>query len=361
MKGILPSRVRLMCIVALTGLLFSCSDDSSSNNDNADAAHSDVDATDISDGDVNPPGDDADAASEGDALDGGDDALNDGVDAPVSCVRESECGSGYLCDFGAEQCAVSCTADPAICSLGKSCVERADGRGGSICKVEDTSNPECNAEIPCDSGDECVDGECVPESSTDECSAENPCTGANETCVDNECVVTSTGETHFFATISDVSGPTCDDSASDPGSDIFAVELTNAQGVYSAYAVNANILGTDNQYASPYSILDGTEASLEGDCPAATGFDRWVSLGCNGDVVVKFVDDTGAQVEIQDGDTITVYEYAEFCGGDQADTWQLAVCAPDTTESDLLTDSSACNGTAQGSPSAGINSVTVSF
>jgi hypothetical protein len=275
-----------------------------------------------------------------------------------SCRADSDCAAGDLCNFATGTCAIQCTNDPTMCIAGETCTPRGAGDEGSICVVEP---PECTKNDDCDAaaGEICdlETNTCVVED-VPECTTSDECdVAAGEICSDGQCVP-NPAPPHFFAKIADISSG-CDPNSSDPGSDLFGVELHKDSFVYYAEVVGANIQNqATNENPVPDVILDGHEPELAGACPAQfTG--SVVSLGCGGDVVVKFVDDVGNTIEIEDGDLISPLEWGGQCtGGASSDAWEVLICDSSVSATDLIFDTSACNGASIGT-GQGIGTVTV--
>jgi hypothetical protein len=121
---------------------------------------------------------------------------NPNVPHPTACDFSS--GVAGVCD-GAGTCLDLKLCEEVVCSDDNECTEdvcdRADGLcsfpnemvdtvcdqdGGTVCDG-DGNCVECNADRVCDSGEICVDNECV-------CSDDEGCDAGEEICVENECV-----------------------------------------------------------------------------------------------------------------------------------------------------------------------------
>jgi hypothetical protein len=256
----------------------------------------------------------------------------------TTCLSDSDCAAGDLCNFTTGTCAIQCTDNPGNCITGETCAERGAGNEGSICVADDTTDNN------------------TANNNAGECTTSDECTVEGEICVDSQCVPEI--NTPFFAKIADVSAD-CDTTSSDPGVDLYQVYLTKNGTNYYAELVGANIPESDtNDNPTPDPILDGNAPDLTGACPES--FDgSVVSIGCGGDVVVKFVDETGTAVEIQEGDSITVSEWGDQCPtGTTADQWEVLVCDAEVAEGDLILNTSACAGSSLGK-GFGDSSVTV--
>ncbi len=103
-------------------------------------------------------------------------------DVPGTCTDDSDCASGETCVDGdcVEDTSETCTTD-SDCGTDETC------EGGQC--VEATG-PDCDSDGDCDAGYRCTDGVCVPDT-TAECTSDGDCAG-DETCVEGECVASST-------------------------------------------------------------------------------------------------------------------------------------------------------------------------
>ncbi len=301
------------------------------------------------------------------------------------CLADSDCGSGQLCDSVTGNCAFSCTQD-SDCNSGEICVTRSEG--GAIC-IADTgnNNQTCTADSDCQSGETCNNGTCQAASTTctadadcqsgetcnngtcqatGGCTTTDDCTG-DQICVAGACTTPSTQ--YYYAQVLDVtdtSSTLCTNpDTNDPGSDIFGVELTKSDGSsYWAYSEWSDSIkatdesGNTNEHADAATILDGNAPGLNADsCPTESFSNSVVSLGCGGSVIVAFVDSSGNPVQIENNDTITVYEWGAQCQSSPAseqDQWELDLC--DATDNDVA--GGTCNPITLNS-GTGISEVTV--
>lgn len=282
-----------------------------------------------------------------------------GDDDDASCLVDSDCYDNESCNLATQVCALTCTDDASICQGDEVCTPGLS-ETGSICVSEGGDvEPECTTETDCPGDQVCNSvGVCVDDTTSGECVTADDCSG-DDICVDEMCVTPGETNTYFFAQLVDTTqGEGC--NGSDPGSDIFGIELTKAADNSKAYAlaINGNITGNHSRTDFD-SVLDGNPSGYDGS--ACLEFSESFSLGCGGDVVVEFLDSNGARVEISDSDSILVMEYGGTCsGGTDDDSWRLNTCSADASRNDLVGDTSACNGTLQGE-SEGLNTVTISL
>lgn len=290
---------------------------------------------------------------------------DDGGEAE-SCVADTDCAVGDICVD--EICVQECAAD-ADCLADEECVERPGG-GESYCEFTGGNNGgDLCQDVTCDAGETCdpATGECVADQ---ECQTNEDCPGDQICNAENMCETIQ--QNFFFSSIADASADNpqaCDET--DPGSDIYGVELTKVDSEGNtitgwAHVLFVGIVIDSNNQTQTGVVLDGNQPGLDVDeCPEG-GFssDTVVSLGCGGEVLVEFVtgDDTNGdgipddRLQVEDGDTITVFEYGATCGGDTEDSWRVSIC--DASENEVL--GGTCNGLVLGTDAQkGINSVTV--
>jgi hypothetical protein len=256
-----------------------------------------------------------------------------GDNAEDDCLTSEDCAAEERCNLDEGVCAFAC-ADNGDCLEGETC-DTAAGDGGGVCVSDGTggnNGPQCTVDEDCLDDETCEDGTCVVAG--DECTTADDCEG-DDICVDGACELPATQYT--AARIADVSQDIpalCDNT--DPGADIFAIELsrTDAQGnsesYYARFINTDNIVTEGNDQDSPAGIIDGDAPDFTGQCPE--GFSgNVVALGCGGSMLVAFVNDAEpADIQsIQDGDTITVYEWGAQCQtdvSDDQDEWSVSIC-----------------------------------
>lgn len=120
-----------------------------------------------------------------------------------SCVRDSDCPSGEVCDLGFNVCVPGAPVTPCRtdgdCAVGAYCADGACAPSGTcsadtdctttgfVCDFRDTCVPAgaCRSTADCSGSDVCVEGDCRAPSST--CQFNYEC-GAGRACVDNACV-----------------------------------------------------------------------------------------------------------------------------------------------------------------------------
>lgn len=281
-----------------------------------------------------------------------------------SCIGDDDCAAGELCDQTDDVCRFSCDTDDQ-CAADEVC-DTTRTQSGGVCVVEGGTTPECTTDADCDTanGETCnTDTGMCEGGTTPECTTDEDCDTANgETCNTdtNTCEVATI---YAFAQITDVSDTTndalCGDSLNDPGSDLYGVELTSADGTSSFWAQWVyDGINHSTELASPAGIIDGSAPALTNDCPDGSFADSVVALGCGGYLTVEFVDDQGNAVDILPGDTITVYEYGSQCQAnpsDDQDEWSVSIC--ELNEDDVLAGN--CPGEVAVGSGVGLSPVTV--
>lgn len=252
-------------------------------------------------------------------------------EAPVEgCQSDAECpADGELCDFVTGECAQECASGDE-CPDGFACFER-DGADGNICAPD-----------VCDNDDECADGQFC---------------NADGLCEDEE-------DMYHFLRIEDVSDPSNDDacvspSNDDPGVDLYGIVIDKADGTQHWAEIHYDGIITDDNLRTDTSLIDGTPPGLDADeCPDGSFNDSVLALGCGGEIIVGFWDSANDDwVALEDGDSVTVFEFGPTCGGHPNDEWQVFVCT--TGEDEALTGQ--CDGFTAGNASTGINSVTINL
>jgi hypothetical protein len=299
---------------------------------------------------------------------GGEEGQND-------CIDSADCAADELCNLETEQCGFACTED-ADCLEGEETCE-AVGDGGSVCVATAAGNNGNNGNngTTCADDSECTEpGEvcdldtntCGPEPSG--CTDDSDCDqAAGEFCstADNECV-TGSEVNYQYARIQDDSNGAdlcADASDDDPGSDIYGVELkkTDDQGTVESYWAqwvnydNIDDTTHTNNLADPTGVIEGQPLDLTGACPESFDSTTVVALGCEGSMLVEFVNSAGEVQFIEDLDTITVYEWGSQCGstGEQ-DQWTVSVC-----EEGSDFNAAECKGEVPQTGGTGLDDVTV--
>jgi hypothetical protein len=282
-----------------------------------------------------------------------------GETANNDCITSEDCADGDVCNLDTETCGFSCTAGNGDCLDDEICDTDATSGDGGVCVIDGTTEPECTADADCDTanGETCnADGVCEG-GDTPACTENSDCDeAAGEFCNPaGECE--TPGADYPFALISDVSEDIpalCGNS--DPGADIFAVELV--KGGTSFWAQFESVAGIEtagNDEASPVGIIDGQPPGLTDDCPESFS-GNVVALGCGGSMVVSFINDAAETQFIEGGDTITVYEYGAQCnnGAADQDDWSVSIC-----EASSDAASNECAGEVAVGDGTGIASTTV--
>lgn len=152
----------------------------------------------------------------------------------------------------------------------------------------------------------------------------------------------------FWIKIEDVSvGDACDQTA--PGADIMGVRLRSEDGDVLGWADAGNeSLGDSGTMTNRYDTaarLDGQANGLnDTNCPPEGSRLSELtpppfSLGCGGWVLLRFVDEFGATIELFSGMTIEVLEYGSTCGGAAPDLYKVLFCSDSTSANDGLDES----------------------
>lgn len=228
--------------------------------------------------------------------------------------------SGQSCDLATNKCVtLEGCGDDAACASGERCLDKgANGRG--VCRIPATCNEQADPTLFC-----------ATLSPAHRCDP-----------VQRRCVVPASSVGAQYILIQDVSvgASACDPD--DPGSDIMWAIVDDTQGEYlgSAEAVLFNEGTTSgpvpNAYNNP-TFLNGAAPMIAADlCPVEVNGERQrpdstVSLGCGGQLFVRFLDGDSNPVPLREGYEISVGEYAPFCnaaGGDAvgADRYEVSVC-----------------------------------
>ncbi|QDG53400.1 hypothetical protein FIV42_22435 [Persicimonas caeni] len=276
------------------------------------------------------------------------------------CLSDEDCAAGELCDQTDKVCRFSCETDADCTVEGEVCDTDRTNSGG-VCVLGDTE-PECTTDDDCAEGETCNTETGMCEGTEPECTTDDDC-AEGETC-NTDSGMCEVATIYGFAQITDVSDTTndalCGDSLDDPGSDLYGIELTSADGSSSFWAQWVyDGVNHSTDLASPAGVIDGTAPGLDAeDCPEAGFSDSVVALGCGGSLIVEFVDDQGTAVDILPGDTITVYEYGAQCqtspSADQ-DEWSVSIC--ELNEDEALAGN--CTGEVAVGSGNGLSDVTV--
>lgn len=268
---------------------------------------------------------------------GGDPSLQE------ECTFDDECSFG-VCDTETGFCVDTCLSD-SDCAQGEICDVRpnAPGTTDKTCQID----PNNNNNGQCQDNEDC---------------------NANEVCVSGACVPTQQEEIYRYIMIEDTSTgrDSCESRTSnglyDAGSDIFAVELLDAQGQVIGYGQTVDYReGSGRIDTTDFGILDGTPRNVDQrDCPVAvdgTSFrtDSVVSLGCGGHLLLSLTGSNGQPVSLQNGMSIFVGEYAPVCNQNAgsstgSDRYTVNVCL----DTDSAANQSVSSCTRQlGSPIGG--------
>jgi len=246
-----------------------------------------------------------------------------------ACTFDDQCSAGFVCNEFNE-CEQGCNTDD-DCPFGSVCVARAGGAPGGLCDAGGTSNNSTvnNSTI----NNSTVNNGGAACTTNEECTAD-----VNGVCFEGQCEYAMPQTEYKVVMIQDISSgeAACSPNTSDPGSDIIAVTLSDANGQTIGWgeAVNQNLgEGDNNNFISP-GRLDGSPQSLaDGQCPNESFNDSNVySMGCGGWITIKFSDSQGVPLNIEQGSLIEVYEYGGFCAtsmsndSEGADEYELILC-----------------------------------
>ena len=266
-------------------------------------------------------------------------------DDDENCIDDGDCGTGSICDFATETCAVDCTNDQSVCEPGEeACQPRGGDNPGSICVYVGGGTPS----DPTDPGD--PTGGCGDDDSL--------CPGDN-VCINDACVPPA-GETYYVGLIEDTSSQ-CKASDSDPGSDLYGIRLQKADGqTFYADVIDANRgLADNDDNSDPDSIINGEAPGFDDICEEGFTGNVYV-MGCGGELAFNFYDPaSGDLVEIEAGDYI--YPMEAQCGNDTSDEWTVHLCDASVGDGNgLIGNLSKCNGKVLGS-GKGESGVEVTF
>lgn len=260
-----------------------------------------------------------------------DECENDG-----DCPGTEACYTGGLTNTCETSCGTEENPDPGACDAGEMCVDANESGNLQACVASGTGGDN-DTGMGADTGMD-MDGGDV------ECMENDDCPGENNICnPQGMCEMISTQNEHYFVQFKDVTldqkpgeeAAACEgNSADDPGSDIFAIELQDSDGNnkgWAFYVANANA-GSTNTHTNFATVFDGSEPtlmSMNGEQCVDFGTDTVASLGCqNGMMVAGFKTGPDAQdfVALEEGDQIVVHEYGDQCGGSDVDVLNAQVC-----------------------------------
>lgn len=227
-----------------------------------------------------------------------------------TCLLDTDCVAGEVCEL--EACVATCTSD-ADCLADELCRPRVNGQG-TTCQVGNSNNASLGCDAQRDPNAFC---EALAGVGAFCDTASGDCVGDTEPSI-------------FIAQIQDVTSRTdlCE-GTNDPGSDIQGVELLdefgNSIGWGSLVAENVVL---DGNIQANFEVIDGTPPALDGDGCVDSFSGNVLALGCVGSIAVEFLDESANPVALQDGFSISVYEYGEVCStGVEGDEYTVSTCS----------------------------------
>lgn len=227
------------------------------------------------------------------------------------CVLDVDCEVGFVCEQ--ELCIQTCTTR-AECPSGSDCLQRASGTE-LIC-----------VEVPGLNNDNNTNNNTAPNNLNNNASPLYHVLITDTTTGDG-CSSTSGGE-------------------GDPGSDIAVVVLEDFEGNILGYGEALEwIEGSEpegNGFLNIYANLDGTPPSFGDMCPEDYNPDTVASLGCGGQVLMRFLNG-GTPVILDDSTQVRVMEYGLNCGGSADDSFRILLCTDAFSAGDGSTSSCTVN------------------
>lgn len=250
-----------------------------------------------------------------------------GCPADDTCATNEDCATGETCNTETETCeAAGCMAD-ADCATGERCFDATADAAGTCrapadCSEQADPDAFCNAAV---AGEVCL---------------------ADKTCG----VPAATDEVKYILILDTSSGDgSCKNrsmggTVSDPGSDIYLAELSNADGADIGYGKfvkwveGSSQMTPANDLTNAMSIFDGQPASLtsNGFCPASDGANGFFSantsaaLGCGGELYLSFNGADNMDVAIASGQQIVVGEFTTVCNDGNPDGKPTPTSAADS-------------------------------
>lgn len=271
-------------------------------------------------------------------------------DEETSCTTDSECAEGETCNAETNVCEAkdtSCTDNSECTTEGELCLANADG-SAKECRVPVDCSEQADPAAYCAGQIEGFDATTHTASCDD-----------SKMCVSTEKVVTRFVQI-LDQSMGDSACKSTSGGKSDAGSDIFDLQLLDANGEQVGFAktvVYAPGSG-DPAYTQADVVFNGMPRDIsfyDADnpvCPAGTADkptdqfrdDTVVSLGCDGSLFVEFVDAAGAAIAIDSTHQILVAEFGGYCsdkvdptnpGGDEvrfgSDVWSAYICETNAT------------------------------
>lgn len=269
-----------------------------------------------------------------------------GDDAAETCESDADCATGEAC-LADGTCALVCTSD-AECPGSETCqVLEGDPEGRSVCFTP-AGGGGCTTDANCAAGEACLDdGSCALVCTSDaECASDETCQVLEG---DDQgrsvCFTAPETESYLFMEIQDATNPDTTEctTGSDPGSDVFAIDVfddTGAQVGYGAGVGLAQGVGAENNANTFYTVVDSETPAGFCDTPENNEFsaDTVVSLGCGGSLFVEFLSiDDGTPLPVEPGWTVIVHEFGAQCTANATDESQSVWLCPADTSRDALT------------------------
>ena len=215
-----------------------------------------------------------------------------------TCLLDTDCPSGQLCDRETSQCEEGCIDDN-DCPLGSSCVGTQGGESVCVLDDEEQEDPVCIEDTDCADQERCLQGACER----------------------------SEGFTRLLikdTTASDV----CEREGD--GSDLVALFVTDGHGEVIGHARRlATITGVGSRFSPEDApLFDGMDNGIreEGVCDRSEPESK-ETLGCGGALLVDFLADQGAKgVTLSEDLDVLILERGNMCGDEDADRFDVYAC-----------------------------------
>lgn len=266
---------------------------------------------------------------------GCDDALNGNSETNTNqepdnqtpeCTDDEGCTDGICID---SMCVETCSDAETDCEVDQECVERPDGGDEQICEdipygQSCTENEECRTDEFCNTGE----GVCVPTGSVSYHTVliqdVTPDFGLDERCTDTTMGYNTSGVKVFDIIL--YSGET----------PIAFAEAVDFRAGWHGENEEDDLVGFgDDQWLN---IFDGEPNDFTHFCPDETEMsfndttgdtrnttfrdDMVLALGCNGQLFVQLIDDTGTMRELEHGvHSLDIYVYGQECSDEWVEEW----------------------------------------